>query len=46
MIKGEGDEGEKVGSMTGEAILVNLAFLHFEQVLVAMTVQPGDTLVE
>lgn len=46
MVKGEGNEGEKVGGVTGEAILVNLTLLDFEQVLVAMVIQPGNTHVE
>ena len=46
MVKGEGNEGEKVGGVAGEAILVNLTLLDCEQILVAMTIQPGDTLVE
>lgn len=46
MVKGEGNEGEKVGSVAGEAILVNLTLLDCEQILVAMAIQPGDTLVE
>lgn len=46
MVKGEGNEGEKVGSVADEAILVNLTLLDFEQILVAMAIQPGDTLVE
>ena len=46
MVKGEGNEGEKVGSVADEAILVNLTLLDCEQILVAMAIQPGDTHVE